>query len=448
MKRYLSSEDNLLIIGIISNEDHCQSLVKGLAGSGFDVRLLGGDATSIPPSVKVLVVRTKSCSHTASAAAFQWSRIPGNHLIVENGLSGIRRKLAELSAPLEQAAREKEERAKKMEARSSTFHPALIAGLALESVRPAPLPDLPRIEDPPAPLPATPAIPEAPLANNSFPIPMHFPPKASWAKTISRDHISREVSAADAMFKTLDKDMVRIISESFENFRLNEKFFDTTMARNPKFTAMKGKPLRFLALILFCSKIGSVQNARDLLRAYYLFNGRKATNFQTVQAVAWATSCKVYIPPTPPKKAIAPAAAPTVSPPQTVVPAPAVARVSEDIVSLRDANAVLEQKVAHLGALVTALRSEFESLTAGLREFNRNTISRVSAIENSDADPRCTKLEEQNRNFLERLEELETRPTPPSAPPTAVGPDSLLGVLDAIRSRGGDITISLGGTKN
>lgn len=438
-----------MIIGIVSKEDHCQSHVKGLTRDGFEVRVLGGDPTPIPPSVKILVVRTQSCSHAASSAAFQWGRQPGNVLIVENGLSGIRRKLAEIALVLEVAIEQEAIQAKRAEARASMGGPApLIVGLALDGILPPPLPQpLPASRPVEVPLATT---KEASVATYSFLLPPNWPHTLPWTNAISKERLSREVSAADTIFRSLDPAMAENVADSFENLQINGEFFKTTLARHPKFHNLKSKPLQWLALILFCTKPGSTHDARRLMEAYYLFNDGKATNLQTTQAVAWATSRHLVISLPTMVKAASPEPAPLrPAEPRPEVQQAVLTHLREENEALKRTNAVLAKKVESLEAFEGWMRAEFASLTAGLREFNRGVNDRIETLESVDLTERISKGETAAKALLERVEELETRPLPvaPPAPPVKAT-DSLLDALDAIRSRGGDVTISLGRSKS
>ena len=86
------------MIGIVSKPSHCKTHLKALRELGLEATCLGGGKhVRIPPSVEVLILRTASCSHRASDEAFAWVRSKTNtgHLIVQNGLSAIKRELAQ-----------------------------------------------------------------------------------------------------------------------------------------------------------------------------------------------------------------------------------------------------------------------------------------------------------------------------------------------------------------
>ena len=84
-------------IGIISKPEHCKAHAAGLTSDGHSVVVIGGGKNpSVPDAVEVLILRTASCSHGASDVAFAWARERKRPLIVDNGLSGMRRELKRL----------------------------------------------------------------------------------------------------------------------------------------------------------------------------------------------------------------------------------------------------------------------------------------------------------------------------------------------------------------
>lgn len=442
-----------MIIGIVSKEDHCQAHVKGLTMDGFEVRVLGGDVTSIPASVKILVVRTKSCSHTSSAAATQWGRLPGNFLIVENGLSGIRRKLSELSHLLEEVVRDQELRRQRTEDRTLLGPPAITTGIALSGMPNSQLPTAKRLEEAPPPTSSTPKPQEAPVATYSFLLPPGWPHALPWTNTIPKERLSREVSAASQIYQGLRTELANRVASNLSDLQTPElsataaDFFKSVLVQMRAFQGLRGKPLQWLALVLFCTKPESTSCARSLMEAYYLFNDGRATNLQAVQAVAWATSRDVIVS-TPMKRVeAAPLASAKTTPEEQQM---AVSLLREENVALKATNANLAQRVADLENSATGMKSEFDTLIAGLREFNKKTLARVEALEAVDTSIRIENVEVQAQSLTERIEELETRPLPtaPVAPVAGKTSDSLLEALDAIRSRGGDITISLGKSKS
>jgi hypothetical protein len=86
-------------IGIVSSSEHCKAHVPALQRDGHQVRCLGAAPDIIPTATDVVVLRCSSCSHRGDAVARAWARDTGKPLVVENGLTGIRRELATLLKP-------------------------------------------------------------------------------------------------------------------------------------------------------------------------------------------------------------------------------------------------------------------------------------------------------------------------------------------------------------
>lgn len=84
-------------IGIVSKETHCQAHASALRGDGHEVFVLGAEPKHISSHIDVLVLRLASCSHRASDMARDWQRANEKPLIVEDGLTGIRRGINALS---------------------------------------------------------------------------------------------------------------------------------------------------------------------------------------------------------------------------------------------------------------------------------------------------------------------------------------------------------------
>jgi len=99
----------VVLIGIVSKDEHIKVHTKALREEGFEVLGLGSSPTDVPPNVDVLILRTQSCSHGGSDTAYHWNRTTKKPLIVENGLTGIRAKLQKLSPLLQRTPNSKED---------------------------------------------------------------------------------------------------------------------------------------------------------------------------------------------------------------------------------------------------------------------------------------------------------------------------------------------------
>lgn len=85
-------------IGIVSAQKHCKTHLQALSGDGWDVTCLGDKPRSIPSSYDALVVRVASVAHSAVDVARKWAVTTERPVIYENGLTGIRRSLEDLTS--------------------------------------------------------------------------------------------------------------------------------------------------------------------------------------------------------------------------------------------------------------------------------------------------------------------------------------------------------------
>lgn len=84
-------------IGLISKKEHVKPFNDALTRLGHRLELLGGGhGIVVPQSVEALILRTASCSHTASDVALRWARESGRPLIVQNGLTSVLAELRQL----------------------------------------------------------------------------------------------------------------------------------------------------------------------------------------------------------------------------------------------------------------------------------------------------------------------------------------------------------------
>ena len=85
-------------IGIVSAPKHCKTHIRSLRREGYNIHCLGDNPKGIPPSYDVVVVRVASSSHQGVTVARDWSRTTGKPSLYENGLSGIRAALKDMTA--------------------------------------------------------------------------------------------------------------------------------------------------------------------------------------------------------------------------------------------------------------------------------------------------------------------------------------------------------------
>ena len=80
-----------MLVGIVSKPEHCQPHATMLQNEGFRVQVLGAKGVSFPPSLGVLVVRMASSSHGAVEQARIYAAKHNIPLVMEDGVTGIRR---------------------------------------------------------------------------------------------------------------------------------------------------------------------------------------------------------------------------------------------------------------------------------------------------------------------------------------------------------------------
>jgi hypothetical protein len=86
-----------MILGLVSKSEHAKVHGSALEADGHEVVFIGANGEQVPDRVEALICRVASVSHKASKAAFDWGRQTKRPVIVEDGLSGIRRELAKIA---------------------------------------------------------------------------------------------------------------------------------------------------------------------------------------------------------------------------------------------------------------------------------------------------------------------------------------------------------------
>ena len=77
-------------IGIVSEKRHAKTLTNVIEEAGHKPVLLGGDPNvRIPPRIKVIALRTVSCSHGASDTVMAWKRAQEDHTLVNANSRGL-----------------------------------------------------------------------------------------------------------------------------------------------------------------------------------------------------------------------------------------------------------------------------------------------------------------------------------------------------------------------
>ncbi len=84
-----------ILVSVVAEDRHTGMIKRTLRAAGVQpdaIAYLGGDAKlSIPSSTQFMVLRTVSCSHTASATAQSWRRTgPNRRILRANTESSLR----------------------------------------------------------------------------------------------------------------------------------------------------------------------------------------------------------------------------------------------------------------------------------------------------------------------------------------------------------------------
>jgi outer membrane biosynthesis protein TonB len=282
-------------IGIVSKHAHCKSHMAALSRDGFDVVALGGSPTTIPPSIDVVVVRTESCAHQGSQTAVDWGRETGKPVIMENGLSGIRRALG---APTkEEREYQKYRRAAEMllrdrpEDTQEQVRDTLVAmGASLAVAH--------RVVESVDTLKPTPT--EENLVS-LFPTPYPDPEQETWGALVPEDRARSQAEIGLQVYLGMEEEVRETIANIFLPRMAGEgPYFPSSNSKDFKgkkwesFRGLHGKPHQFSVVLLLCLPKDEPYMRKPLQRAYQTFSGKR-TDGRVAQAAAWATGHTVIL---------------------------------------------------------------------------------------------------------------------------------------------------------
>jgi hypothetical protein len=443
-----SRQTSVKKIGIVSNLNYVKSHVRALRKDGFDVVELGASPQSIPPSVDLVVVRTEACSHRGSETAWSWTRATGKPLVVENGISGIRRELKKLllypdldeavarfSRALQVLRRDRPE--DNEEQIRATLSEMGATPPVIEQVLGGTVPE-------PTPAPKPTSV-----------LPGPYPSESAWAKAVPEKRLRNEVGAAIEIMEQLPASVEATIRDTFMlRFRsgAGDWFPPAEVLRSKDWKLireLKGRPTRFFYVLLRCLPADQTYLRTQLQDAYFEFT-RKKTDGRIVEALGWATGRTVERPGRgrstrfPEKLEDA-----DVTPPADTLDEVHLSYANEEDSSNTLLRAGSEDEPApapkaeglagepesrfwdEMGSVVAPLRTEMEERFASLRdEMENHLLDLMSQV--ADLRKQVTSLEEENR---EMRSALDRRPSEPGKT------DSLLETIDALRSRGAKITL-------
>ena len=267
-------------IGIVSKDSHSKSHARALEDDGYGVLQLGGSPTTIPDNVDVVVLRTQSCSHGASNTAFEWARNGGRPLIVENGISGIRRELKALvddrtlfdkerftrALALLKKDRPKDNPEQWGEALRALGAPAQLVEVLLGTERPSP-------QDRWA---------------TGFPGP--YPKHQKWTKACPEDRLRRELTATKELFNQTSKEVLEEVARMYQRLRSGGRFAAEGAVASRQgwepFYKTQGRPTRFFLFVLKALDPQVPLVRKDLAAAYDHFTG-KGTDTRVAEGAAW-----------------------------------------------------------------------------------------------------------------------------------------------------------------
>lgn len=387
-------------VGLISKPEHCKPHLQALLNKGYDAVCLGGDTgIFFPEDLEVVVLRTQSCSHGASAQAFAHARKTGKPLIVKNGLSGM---LAELSL---------------------------------------------RFPKPTCLVPETQlTLPSSSLVTFSLPSP--YPTDSLWAKSVKEPLLLREGQTALELHQLLTDKQVREVRDLYFSglSREDQKLYPPQGFPENLQRGLAGRPVLFFLFFLGFFNNEDNLYVTDLLRVYRDFSG-KNTNHYTIAATAWAAGITVYaLKETPlfvfrPRKSTGhtPKAEPL--PPLVLAEAPTV----EGTPSLPEEGnfeKLLVKYKREFDEHLLELMTQVQDLTSQVQ--NLTSLSQVLRTGLESSAERLRKLEENYNNACVRIETLEGdlyEIRKAGSGPT-VRADSVLDALDALKARGAKISIN------
>lgn len=416
-----------MLVAIVSHPDHSKGHVKALEKDGYEVLHLGPEPTSIPQSADIVVLRTDGCAHRGSETAMAWSRENASHpLIVENGVSGMRRALKDFFSDSSkyngtkwvraiqaiQETRPEDTKEEIYKALRGMEAPAQLAEAMIDSTFKAPEPD-------PVETPASQWTGEFEA----------FPEDEKWAKVVPEARLLRELKVTQGWYNKTPQPVRDEVREMY--FRVTEgaPSFSPTgeVASRPgwdEFYNLQGKPLNFFLFVLKCLREGDEAWSRDLEECYILFTGKKVDR-RVLVAASWVVGVNLLTgrklnqnaplddePEPEPKveKVDLIVEADEEDDPAQILPDP-FAKILEVRETLEDHVLELMEKTTELGKENATLRKQLEEAKAssqnmkdalsGVIEFAQSLQSRVEALTEHVAELA-----------------LKKHPTPPAAPST------------------------------
>ena len=376
-------------IGIVSKHAHCKSHITALAKDGFDVVALGGSPTNIPPSIDVVVVRTESCGHGGSDTALEWSRKTGKRVIMENGLSGIRRALKE-DPQLQKYTRAAEILLRdRPEDTAEQVRDTLVAmGADLQTAT--------KVVESIDALNSTTAEPEE---GTMFPHPYPEPTEGTWAALVPESRARTQAQIGRQVYDGLRPEVRQTIRDIFMSRMAGEgPYFlpssdNTFKGRKWKaFRDLRGKPHQFSTVLLLCLPSDEPYCRKPLHRAYQTYSGKR-TDGRVVEAAAWATGHTILLEKKWPKAE---------TPDQQETPKVEVGKVPEEFLEklrspepaaadftgqLKNLQNQMEEQVLDLMSQMDKVKRENETLRAEVKDLRAEVSTLRDLVATYESDP-------------------------------------------------------------
>ena len=443
-----------MVVAVISHLDHCKSHVKTLKKDGYEVVTLGPDPKEIPESVDLVVLRTDGCAHQGSDTAFAWAREgEGRPLIVENGVSGMKRELKNYFQDPESFGRVKFTKAYNTlrEHRPNDTKEEVEAALR-EMGAPAQL-----VEFILGPWDLDVAFSE--LLEDEEPSwegepSQPYPSGEKWTKAVPEGRLFRELKATQKMWNDTPqvvRDEVRqMYLRALEGQPFTPKGEAASRQGWENYFQLQGRPIRFFLFLLKCLQPGDPCYRRDLEACYEQFTG-KGTDARVIAAATWVHGLELLK-----GRKLIQDPEPEASPEPVVEKADLVVETDEPdeggepskdpfkmVADLRsnfeDHVLDLMEKVSSLEEENRTLKKSLESLRTELRELVGAVKSDVtSAVQGLRID-----LEDSRGDLKDQIQDLQQASSKLFVEPTSGSevPD-FYKTIDELRERGAKISIS------
>lgn len=407
-------------IGIISKPEHCAAHIEALAKDGWgEVLELSSAPTSIPPTVDLVILRTASVAHRGSDTAFAWARETGKPLIVENGLSGIRRELLKF----------KEQNGKYLQNKWSE------ALTTLRALRPTDHPEDHRKAL--LAMGASPALLDMLLMRASAKPELKGPDSPQiWEKAVKLATLYATREEAVSTLGLMELKSKETLQCAYREGKWPEHW------RGRSYTEMVGRPLYFCMVLLLVLDSDEPVIRQEVFDLYLDYSG-KHMDLRNCDAAAWIIGKTLINRSEQPSPVVA-------EPLLPVVAEPPVQENKGTPPESSTGGTFLVEYVSPPDPIAEEfkrIRAEFENHVLELMENIQKQGERISGLEAQVRllTDRTSSLDEALRDSQQRVAELAAtqNQVPPEIPESGDALKATLDALDAFRRRGANISITL-----